>query len=277
VPPPARRHFGFHAYYAWVGLGRFDEAAEATGWVPAEERQALEARRLVVAGRLQEARAYLRAHFATPERARLAPSALMDAGMADAVRGTYLRLPPGDASPRVGLDAYVQGQVAFADRRYHDAVALLERAGALRPDIGSPPWLRGMRLLALAHEALGDRPQALDLLRRARAARAAAAISLGMDEWLLATEALARLLRAAGEDAEARACEDDLRARLVVADAAHPILGRLARSGAVRPTAPRATPTPGRRGWSGARVRSSCPARGRGGRSPRPRAAAARE
>jgi hypothetical protein len=146
------------------------------------------------------------------------------AGRRDAL-ATIMKMRGSQADPVLDIE------MAFADNRLTDTVALGEAYLNQKWEPDKRPVLRVPITVARAHVALNERDAAVRLLEEyaRRSPLIAAEDDQGYD-WMRLRADLSTLYRATGLASEARSIEQDLLARLALADPDFPLLREIKRA-----------------------------------------------
>jgi tetratricopeptide (TPR) repeat protein/tRNA A-37 threonylcarbamoyl transferase component Bud32 len=223
LAPEAAYAFNGELVGAYLGLGQIERAAQVAEAGAPAERKRLISRTVAAREDAGALRAFLQRELPNPADGIM--SLFIDARLLNEahqlIAALQRRVPAGSAFLLAS-----EGQLALAEGRLEEAIALLERSQL--GTVGQPYALAAVKL-ADAWIAKGDRARAIAALEDASARRDtldALPLTWGL-AWLRVRERLARLYREAGRVADAKAIESELRQLLVVADDDHPIKRRL--------------------------------------------------
>ena len=221
VPEAFRPSFVSHVSGAYRTLGRATAARAMLRTVAGSTRTQLMISQDI--GDLEAARQELQQDLAGPNGARGLLAAFIRVGDLATAR----RLLAGnsrDMGP--AYIARIEGELAFAEGHYEEAVPLLTRALELSRDDGNLlDELRVARRLAEAHVARGELAEGVRVLEGASTKRHVllADAFFPAVEWLFVQEQLADVYRRTGRVADAQAIATELRQLLALADDDHPL------------------------------------------------------
>lgn len=226
LPGTTRPVFAQQLTYIYLLLGRLDAAERFAISIeqPAPRKFAL-LRIAMSRGDLARLSEVLAREYPRLEDAAPVASVLVMSGQLATARlaVTLLRKRPDRGNTFAG---FVEGQIALAEGRAGEAVALIEGHGARAP-VATGHF--NAEVMARAIAARGDHGRAIAVLESFSHPREKLVAAPGVlaSDWLSMRDSLARLYRDVGRHEEADAVEAELRALLAVADDDHPIKRRL--------------------------------------------------
>jgi tetratricopeptide (TPR) repeat protein len=127
-----------------------------------------------------------------------------------------------------------RGELAWADRKTADTIALIEQGLPMERQIGSPVYFLGCETIANAWLKQGQANRAIAVLEDAHRQHGRTVQGSGAF-WLRTVWQLAKIYRDVGRHQDAVKLEAELRQLLAVADDDHPILIEMQRAGVATP------------------------------------------